>query len=113
MLICAQVPMAMLLYTCGECNYGGKVTDAQDRRTLTTLLQAFYNEDILYGGYALSASGRYIVPDPAPHGAYLDYLASLPLVEEPEVFGLHDNATITMDLQNTQLLLESLMLTQV
>jgi dynein heavy chain len=40
-------------------------------------------------------------------------MALLPLVEGPEVFGLHDNATITMDLQNTQQLLDSLLLTQV
>lgn len=48
----SEVPMEMLLYTCGECNYGGKVTDGQDRRTLTTLLNGFYNDDILYGGCA-------------------------------------------------------------
>lgn len=43
---------------------------------------------------------------------YLEYMATLPLVEEPEVFGLHDNATITMDLQKTQALLDALLLTQ-
>jgi dynein heavy chain, axonemal len=43
-------PMKMLVYTCGECNYGGKVTDSKDRRTLMTILTSFYNEDILDGG---------------------------------------------------------------
>jgi hypothetical protein len=33
------VPFETLLYTCGECNYGGKVTDGQDRRLLLTMLQ--------------------------------------------------------------------------
>ena len=41
------------------------------------------------------------------------YINSLPLLAQPEVFGLHDNADITKDLQETNLLLDSLMLTQV
>lgn len=47
-----EPPLDMLVYTCGECNYGGKVTDAKDRRTLMTILAAFYNEDVLDGGCA-------------------------------------------------------------
>ena len=52
------------------------------------------------------------MPDTGSHESYLDYMASLPLVEDPEVFGLHDNATITMDLSKTQSLLDALLLTQ-
>lgn len=45
-----EPPLALLLYTCGECNYGGKVTDTKDRRTLMAILQSFYNEAALDGG---------------------------------------------------------------
>lgn len=63
--------------------------------------------------YQLSPSGKYVVPDTGSYESYLDYVALLPLEEEPEVFGLHDNATITMDLQNTQQMLDAILLTQV
>ncbi len=44
--------------------------------------------------------------------SYLDYVNSLPLIAAPEVFGLHDNADITKDLQETSALLEGLLSTQ-
>lgn len=43
---------------------------------------------------------------------YLDYINSLPLSTQPGVFGLHENADITKDLQEAQLLLDSMLLTQ-
>ena len=42
-----SVPFEALRYLCGECNYGGRVTDDRDRRTLTTLIQDFYNPRVL------------------------------------------------------------------
>ena len=47
-----EPPLDMLVYTAGECNYGGKVTDAKDRRTLMTILSMFYSEDAAEGGCA-------------------------------------------------------------
>lgn len=36
----------------------------------------------------------------------------LPLSQHPEVFGMHENVDISKDLQQTKLLLDSLLLTQ-
>ena len=67
-----EVPFEAISYLTGECNYGGRVTDDWDRRTLLTMLGDFYNEDVIKEGrYKFSPSGFYTTP---PKGAYLDYV---------------------------------------
>ena len=61
----------------------------------------------------VSTAHRPWVPFPAAGRGYLDYINTLPLIAQPEVFGMHENADITKDLQETNLLLDSIMLTQV
>ncbi|PNH05107.1 Dynein heavy chain 7, axonemal [Tetrabaena socialis] len=105
-------PLRMLVYTAGECNYGGKVTDAKDRRTLMTLLQVYYREEVALGDAKLTQSGSYMIPEVGDYSHYLSMLTQLPLGEAPpEVFGLHPNATITRDLAEARQLLDGLALT--
>ena len=40
-------PFKALKHLTGQCNYGGRVTDEKDRRTLVTLLEDFYSEDVI------------------------------------------------------------------
>ena len=89
-----------------------QVTDAHDRHTLMTVLQSYDTPAILEHGHALSPSGVYQSLDLANHRAYLDYIGNLPIIASPDVFGLHDNADISKDLKETNLLLDSLLLTQ-
>ena len=48
--------------------------------------------------YAFSESGIFRVPEEAVDCAtYLEYIRQLPLAPRPEIFGLHENADITCD----------------
>merc|ERR1712226_1471137 len=42
-----EVQYAALKYLTGECNYGGRVTDDHDRRTLMTLMEWFYDRGVV------------------------------------------------------------------
>jgi len=48
-----------------------------------------------------SPSGLYYSPPVGPYESYLTYIRSLPMLPNPEVFGLHANADITKDNQET------------
>ncbi|KAI9995414.1 hypothetical protein PInf_012475 [Phytophthora infestans] len=108
----AQLPLRALNYCTGECNYGGRVTDDKDRRTLMSVLGKFYCVDVYKEGYALDEQGVYTMPPDGDYDSYLKFIESLPLVAPPGVFGLHDNATITKDQNATAKLCRDVLLTQ-
>lgn len=58
-----------------------------------------------------SPSGDYYAPTHGEYSIYIDYIRSLPIIPHPEVFGLHENADITKDNQETQNLFDSILLT--
>ena len=106
-----QVPYAALQYAIGECNYGGRATDDKDRRLLATLLEHVYNPAILKDEYKFSSSGLYTVPQGAKWEEHVEYIESLPVLAEPEAYGLHANADITKDLGDTNQMLATLIKT--
>ena len=61
-----EIPFKTITYLTGECNYGGRVTDQQDRRLLLTLLHDYYCPATAYAeGYALCTEHlQYKIPPP-------------------------------------------------
>lgn len=107
-----KTPFPALLYLTGECNYGGRVTEALDRRTLGVIISDFYAEGILEDGYKFSPSGVYYAPTHGDYESYIKYCGDLPQFAEPEIFGFHANAAITKNLNETNSTLDAILLTQ-
>ena len=107
-----KTPFDALKYLTGECNYGGKVTDDKDRRLLATILEDFYCEKIFDDEYKFSPSGTYFAPPHQEYDRYPEFIQKLPLYPAPEVFGLHANADITKDNNETFNTFEAILSTQ-
>lgn len=107
------VPIVALRYLAGECNYGGRVTDGHDRRTLNTILERAYNTRIIEDpGYTFDGHNLYGIPSVGEYEHFIDFTKTLPSSAEPDVFGMHANANITKDNNETNALLDSILLTQ-
>lgn len=94
----------------GHINYGGRVTDDWDRVCLLAILKKYYTADILEDNYQLSQSGIYVVPGAGSSFQQVkDYIQNLPLVDLPEVFGLHENANITYQAQESDKIVQTIL----
>ena len=94
----AEIPYKVLCQLASVVNYGGRITDDKDMRTADIIIADFFDPKILADDYKFSKSGLYysLKPDKdAPHTSYMEYIDSLPLNPQPEVFGMHENANIT------------------
>lgn len=108
-----DTPWEALRYLIAEANYGGRVTDELDRRVLASYLNKFYCEDALaVDNYPLSPLSTYYVPDPGPLSSFKDYILQLPTADRPEAFGQHPNAEISYQIEDSKVVLDSLLALQ-
>jgi len=137
-----NVQFDALRYLTGECNYGGRVTDDWDRRCLTTCLHKFYSKSVIKtDNFKFDKAGKTIIlhlnetiniycyateylficvilgvyccPDLKEYDQILEHILGFPLVTKPEIFGLHENADLIRERQETEIILNSVLKTQV
>eukprot|EP00854_Cymbomonas_tetramitiformis_P005380 gene5380-6528_t len=108
-----ETPWDALKYLISEANYGGRVTDELDRRVLNSYLNQYYCEDALsVPNYGLSSLAVYYIPDNGPLQSYKDYVQTLPISDRPETFGQHPNADISYMIEDSKIMLDSILLLQ-
>ncbi len=89
------VPYDCLKYIFAEVNYGGRVTDNKDTRLINALLARYFNNDVLETkSYKFSESDAYKSPEELDLESVKEFINKLPLKDQPEIFGLHQNANI-------------------
>jgi dynein heavy chain len=103
------IPWDALNYIMGQINYGGRVTDDWDRRALMSILSIYMVPDVLVDGYGFSASKKYYSPSEGPMPETLTYFESLPFTDDPEVFGMHMNANVTFNTNESLSLMAALL----
>ena len=107
-----NIPYAALKYLTAECNYGGRVTDDKDRRLITTLLEDYYCESTANDpNYKFALNPVYKPPNLHTAAEVITYIKeSFPIITPPDVFGLHTNADITKDMNETNSFTDSLLI---
>ena len=76
------------------------------------ILEDYYTERTFDDTYKFSPSGIYFAPPFTDYDNYIEYIKQLPQYPEPEVFGLHANADITKDKNETNAAFEAILSTQ-
>lgn len=94
-----RIPWNSLKYLIGEVMYGGRVIDSYDRRVSKVYVDEYFG-DFVFDAFQPFHFYRdeqvdYFVPPAGDRSAYLEFIEHLPLVNSPEVFGLHPNAEIS------------------
>jgi dynein heavy chain len=109
------VPYKVLIFLTSYINYGGRVTDYIDLRTIDVIMREMFEPAVLTDDFKFSESGIYYscpVAEEDCHASYMEYITSLPLNPTPEAFGMHDNAEITCARNETYELFETILTLQ-
>lgn len=104
-----NIPWPHINYLIGEINYGGRVTDDFDRDTMNKSLEKFLNEEKLFEpDFKFSKSGIYYPVGFDKIEKFNEYIDSLPIFDEPDLFGLNENANIIYQIQESEKIVNSL-----
>ncbi|XP_037101848.1 dynein heavy chain 6, axonemal [Syngnathus acus] len=103
------IPWDALTYITSEITYGGRVTDVWDQRCLRTVLKGFFSPKTLGPCYTFSESGIYYAPALDSMDLYIEYIENLPIIDDPEIFGMHENANLAFQRRETMILINTIL----
>ena len=86
----------------GQINYGGRVTDDNDRVLVTHLLRRCYSPSVLLPDFSFAPDEAYAPPPPdADLDSCISHIQGLPATDTAQVFSMHANADTAFQLQVT------------
>merc|ERR1712224_768814 len=89
--------------------YGGKITDDWDRRLFNTYGKSWLTERCLSAdSQFMPGRDTYMIPVANDIEVYRKYIETLPLVGDPELFGLHANADLVYRTTQTKTVLNTI-----
>jgi len=101
----APISWTTVRYMFCEVHYGGRVTDDFDRRLLTTYGRQWFGDHMF--GDSFNFYKGYTIPNLKTVDEYRSFIETLPLIDTPEVFGLHPNADISCMTKVSQKMLDT------
>ena len=103
------VPWEAIGYVIGDINYGGRVTDDHDRRCLSYILTSFLKPEVLNDHYKFLDCPVYYIPEDLSLENLKNYANALPLADDPDIFGMHENANITFQKNESSFIINTVL----
>ncbi|KAH8363782.1 hypothetical protein KR200_006735, partial [Drosophila serrata] len=108
-----DIPWEAILYINGEITWGGRVTDYWDLRCLRTILMIFSSKRIIQPDYKYCRGDSYYRdPRKKTLAEYSLFVQDFPVLEDPEIFGMNQNANIVFQTKETAFFINTLLLGQ-
>jgi dynein axonemal heavy chain len=104
-----EIPWETLHEVIGEVNYAGRVTDDKDQRCVRSMLDEYFGPQVLADNHEFVAGcSTYTMPSSNSLTEVRQHISSMPVDDDPVIFGLHSNADVVFQLQATAAMIHSL-----
>ena len=106
----SSIPWKAIVDSLGETCYGGRVTDASDKKRLECILERYFNSEVTSDSYHLLKAPIKLpmIGESATLEGWKSHVNQLPVDDSPEALGLHQSADVSYNLSNNIYLMECL-----
>jgi len=106
-----DVQWEALNYMIAQANYGGRVTDPNDRILIKVIFKDICDKAIENNNYKFSGVKDYGLPPDAKYEDHLEFINNLSTADPTSIFGMHENADITCAINETNNVFNNILLT--